>query len=283
MLHPDQQRVGRVHLVAFNSLQQQQPCRASNAAPPNTMHIKYAQNRTDLTVISELRSKLENLSRELEQIDPDVARQVDEDYKVAEHHSFPLADLEHLQKLAKLLEQQVKNVLSGVNKTRTVEDLVLFSNTYKWKGDCWEYATEHHVCRMFQKPEGFHAKLYGRNGLLLVGIAATPESVHRATAESAICDVRDDLISLCEMLMSSNRPLATITEAHKLCTFLANTEDELLEVEHLIDPLDQLADKYSEKFLPNTPREEYHKKIVNLAAEQARHLLQRMHKEIEGK
>lgn len=81
------------------------------------MHIKkFASNRTDLTVISELRRKLEDLSSQLEMIDPDVARMVDEDYKVAEHHSLSMAKIAHLQKLAQLLERQVQNVLSGVGK-----------------------------------------------------------------------------------------------------------------------------------------------------------------------
>jgi hypothetical protein len=242
---------------------------------------KYAQNRTDLAVISELRSKLAHWLCELEVIDPDLGLQVDEDYKVAEHHSLTLVDLEHLQKLANLLEGQVDRVLSCVGKPRTEEDFILFGNTYKWKGNGWEYATEHHVCRVARKLEGFYATLYRKHGLLLVGIAATPDSVHRATAEAAVYDVCDGLINLCDMLVPKSRPLTVVTEAHKLCTFLANTEDELLEVEHLIDPLDQLAEKYAKKFLTDKSEEECRKAVVGLAAEQARHLLQRMHKALE--
>lgn len=252
---------------------------------------KYAQNRTDLAVISALRYKLENLSRELRQIDPDEDRQVDEDYKVAEHHSFSLAELEDLMYLGNALEQQVQEVISSAGKPQgTVEDIEVFGNRYKYQRDTdsWLFFQERISCSLIPIRDGgvqhFRAKLRIRtDGPASLELEDSRSPGH-TTPEHAVMEMVEGLQSLIDIIEppTRNRHLAMVTEAHKLCSFLANTEDDLLEVEHLIDPLDQLADKYSEKFLPNLPRDDYHKAILNLAAEQARHVCTRMHKAIES-
>lgn len=43
--------------------------------------MKYAQNRTELSVICYIRSRLSGIASNLESIDPEDARCVDEDYK----------------------------------------------------------------------------------------------------------------------------------------------------------------------------------------------------------
>lgn len=253
---------------------------------------KYAQNRTDLTVISELRSKLEDLSNQLTAIDPDVARQVDEDYKVAEHHSFSLEELEALRYIGNALEQQVQEVISSAGKPQgTVEDIEVFGNRYKYQRDTdsWLFFQERISCSLIPIREGgvqlFRAKLCIRTGGPTSLELEDSRSPGHKTPEHAVMEMVEGLQSLIDIIdpPTHNRHLAMVTEAHKLCTFLANTEDELLEVEHLIDPLDQLADKYAKRFLTDKSEEECRKSVVNLVAEQARHLLQRMYKEIEGK
>lgn len=79
--------------------------------------MKYAQNRTDLSIITDVRSKLSNISSELESIDPEYARCVDEDYKVAKHHSFKMVELRKLSQLAEALQMQVELVFCGNRST----------------------------------------------------------------------------------------------------------------------------------------------------------------------
>lgn len=160
--------------------------------------MKYAQNRTDLSIITNVRSKLSNIASELEPIDPEYARCVDEDYKVAEHHSFELADLKKLWDLAEACQAQAQVVLSG----------------------------------------------WGR--------------------------------------LPFNAHLELVVAARKCCHSLASsTCAHSPEIERLIDPLDQLADKYAERHLGNLTKEELARAEEALLANQAKGILDELVKGLE--
>ena len=69
--------------------------------------------------------------------------------------------------------------------------------------------------------------------------------------------------------------LEIVVEAHKCCQFLAASENEHqpIEVERLIDAADQLADRYAQKYLSHLSKDEFHKEIEALVAEQARKVM----------
>lgn len=159
--------------------------------------MKYAQNRTDLSIITDVRSKLRAISSELELIDPECARCVDEDYKVAQHHSFEMTALQKLFELAEACQAQAQVVFAGRGR------------------------------------------------------------------------------------LPFNAHLELVVAARKCCHGLASSGLNDPNTERLIDPLDQLADKYAERHLGNLTKEELACAEEALLANQAKGILGELVKGLE--
>lgn len=160
--------------------------------------MKYAQNRTDLSIITDVRSKLGYMASDLLSIDPEYARCVDEDYKVAEQHSFEMAELQKLWELAEACQAQAQVVLAGCGR------------------------------------------------------------------------------------LPFNAHLELVVAARKCCHSLASsTAAHSPKVERLIDPLDQLADKYAERHLGNLTKQELARAEEALLANQAKEILDALVKGLE--
>ncbi|MGP1680886.1 MAG: hypothetical protein ACTS8S_00975 [Giesbergeria sp.] len=85
----------------------------------------FAQNRTDLTIIDDVRSKLINVAENLRVIGSEGSHTVDEDYKVATWHSLSIEAMDRLLELAGECEAQSIRVLSGMHVKQTKADEVL--------------------------------------------------------------------------------------------------------------------------------------------------------------
>jgi len=83
-----------------------------------TSKPSYANTRADLERVAEVRATLRELRSRLFRLVPSEYSRVDEDYKIAEFHSFELEEIDLLEALTERLEACIERLLAGEGKAR---------------------------------------------------------------------------------------------------------------------------------------------------------------------